>query len=289
MEQKASSYFSEMKNSIWVVYFSMFLLTSPSIFASNNNYPIGSRSSAMGNASSTFVNVFSNFHNQAGLAGIAHFGVGIAYKNNFLLSETGLKSAALAIPIKSIGVIGINVSSFGFDQYAENKYGLAFAKKFGDIISMGLQLDYMQTRFTEPYGSEGVLFAQFGIRGKLTENLVLGVHVYNPTRTSLNKTLNDRVPTILKSGISYQFNDKLITVFEIEKDLEAKMNVKAGTEYSVHEKFDVRFGINSFQRKVSFGTGINLDDWEIDIASEYHQALGFIPNMTIRWQLNRND
>ena len=67
------------------------------------------------------------------------------------------------------------------------------------------------------------------------------------------------------------------------------MNVKAGTEYSVHEKFDVRFGINSFQRKVSFGAGINLDDWEIDIASEYHQALGFIPNMTIRWQLNRND
>lgn len=289
MQQKASFYFSNIKNPIWIVCFAMLLQTSNSIFASNNNYPIGSRASAMGNASSTFENVFSNFHNQAGLAGVSHFGVGIAYKNNFLLSETGLKSAALAIPLKSIGVIGINVSSFGFDQYAENKYGLAFAKKFGDIISMGLQLDYMQTRFTEPYGSKGVLFGQFGIRGQLTENLALGVHVYNPTRTSLDKTLNDRVPTILKSGISYQFNDKLVTVFEIEKDLEAKMNVKAGAEYGIHEKFDVRFGINSFQRKVSFGAGINLDNWEVDLASEYHQTLGFVPNMTIRWQLNRND
>lgn len=276
-----------MKNPLWAGC--LFLLVTSTLSASNNNYPIGSRASAMGNASSTFENVFANFHNQAGLAGVNRFGVGIAYKNNFILRETGLKSAALAIPIKSVGVIGVNVSSFGFDQYAENKYGLAFAKKFGKVISMGLQLDYMQTRFTEPYGSKGVLFGQFGIRGQLTEELAIGVHVYNPTRTNLDKNLNDRVPTILKSGISYAFNERLITVFEIEKDLESKMNLKAGAEYGIHEKFELRFGVNSLQRKISFGAGINLDDWEIDLASEYHQALGFVPNMSIRWQINRND
>ena len=67
------------------------------------------------------------------------------------------------------------------------------------------------------------------------------------------------------------------------------MNLKAGAEYGIHEKFDLRFGVNSLQRKISFGAGINLDDWEIDLASEYHQALGFVPNMSIRWQINRND
>lgn len=259
------------------------------LFGANNNYPVGSRASAMGNASSTFENVFSSFHNQAGLAGINHFGAGLAYKNNFLLSETGLKSAALAIPIKNIGVCGVSVTSFGFDQFAENKYGLAFAKKFGDVLSMGMELDYLQTRFTEPYGSKGILFGQFGIRGQLTDELAIGAHIYNPTRTSLDKGLNDRVPTILKTGLSYDFNDKLVTVFEIEKDLESKLNLKAGAEYGVHEMFDIRFGINSFQRKVSFGAGINIDDWEIDLASEYHQTLGFVPSMSARWQLNRND
>ncbi len=243
----------------------------------------------MGNASSTFQNVFSNFHNQAGLAAVKGFAAGIAYKNNFLLKETGLKAAAFAIPLKEIGVIGLNVSSYGFDQFSENKFGLAFAKQFGEILSMGIQLDYLQTRFTEPYGSKGLLFGQFGIRGQLTDEFALGVHIYNPTRTSIEKDLNDRVPTILKTGLSYQFNDKLVTVLEIEKDLETKINIKAGAEYGVHEKFDVRFGVNSLQRKVSFGAGINLDDWEIDLASEYHQTLGFVPNMAIRWQINRND
>ena len=65
--------------------------------------------------------------------------------------------------------------------------------------------------------------------------------------------------------------------------------MKAGAEYGIHEKFDLRFGVNSLQRKISFGAGINVDDWEIDLASEYHQALGFVPNMSIRWQINRND
>lgn len=243
----------------------------------------------MGNASLNFENVFSNFHNQAGLATIQNVSAGIAYKNNFLLAETGLKAAAFAIPIKKAGVIGVNVSSFGFDQFAENKYGLAFAKNFGDKLSMGLQLDYLQTRFTEPYGQKGVLFGQFGIQSKINDELMLGVHLYNPTRSSLDKQLNDRVPTILKTGISYTFNEQVITVLEVEKDLEQKINVKAGAEYGVHEKFDVRFGLNSLQRKVSFGAGINLEDWEIDLASEYHQNLGFVPSMSVRWQLNRNE
>ncbi len=272
-----------------LLVFLLIIFLQAQVEAANNNYPVGSRASALGNATSTFQTVFSNFHNQAGLARISQISAGIAYKNNFLLKETGLKSAAIAIPINEIGVIGASVSSFGFNDFAENKFGLAFAKSFGDKLSMGLQLDYLQTRFVEPYGSKGILFGQFGVQGQITEELSIGAHVYNPTRSSLDKTVNDRVPTILKTGIAYTFNDKLLTLLEVEKDLEQAINVKAGIEYLVHEKVDVRFGINSLNRNVSFGAGIHLDDWEIGLASEYHQTLGFVPNMAIRWQLNRNE
>jgi hypothetical protein len=256
------------------------------IWASGNNYPAGARAGAMGNSSLTFRTVFSSFHNQAGLGYLEEIQFGAAYRNNFLLKQTGLKSAALAIPVSQFGVVGLSVNSFGYSEYGEHKFGLAYAKKFADYLSMGIQINYLQTQFNSNYGSRGVIVAEFGVMGKLTDELTVGAHIYNPTRTYLSEEIKDRVPTIVKAGLGYEFSEKLLTTIEVEKDLDIKKaNFKAGLEYRPYEPVALRFGFNSYDVKLSFGLGVYLGNLQLDIASEYHQTLGFVPQASAVYKL----
>jgi len=276
-----------MRFSIYLLTLSL-LISANQLLASNNNYPVGARAGAMGNASVTFTSIYSGFHNQAGLAFIDRAEFGISYRNNFLLKQTGLKSAVFAIPIKKIGVIGVSINSFGYNAYGEHKFGIAYAKNFGDVFSFGLQIDYLQTQFDDPYGNKGVVIGEFGVLGKLTDELTIAAHVFNPTRAYLQKEIDDRVPTIIKAGLGYQFSGKLLTSLEIEKDMDiTKPNVKAGIEYKPHKAIALRVGINSNHVKASFGVGVYLNNLVLDIASEYHQTLGFVPQFSIKYAINK--
>lgn len=263
------------------------IIISIGSLASNNNYATDARSIAMSGASITFSNAFSAFHNQAGLATLKHAELGAAYRNNFFLQQTGLKSGAFALPVKSVGVFGVSVNSFGYSQFAENKFGLAYAKSFGDVISMGLQINYLQTSFNENYGSRGVVMGEFGVLAQLNEELKLGAHIYNPTRAYLDRDVEDRLPTIIKAGIAYNFSESLLTTLEVEKDMDLKPSVKAGIEYVANEILSIRGGASSFPTKVSFGAGFKIKSLHLDIASEYQQVLGFVPAFGLRYKFNK--
>lgn len=265
-----------------------FSFSAKQLIASNNNYPVGARAGAMGNASVTFTSIYSGFHNQAGLAFLDKAEFGISYRNNFLLKQTGLKSAVFAIPVKKIGVFGISINSFGYSAYGEHKFGIAYAKEFGNVFSFGLQIDYLQTQFSDYYGSKGVVIAEFGVLGKLTDNFTIGAHIFNPTRAYLQKEIDDRVPTIIKAGLGYKFSEKLLTSLELEKDMDiSKPNIKAGIEYKPHKVIALRVGINSNYVKASFGVGVYLDNLVIDVASEYHQTLGFVPQVSLKYAISK--
>ena len=264
------------------------LIVAYQTLASNGNYPVGARASAMGNASVTFTSIYSGFHNQAGLAFIDKTEFGVSYRNSFLLKQTGLKSGVFAIPIKKIGVIGISVNSFGYSAYGEHKFGIAYAKKFGDVFSFGLQVDYLQTQYSDPYGSKGVVVAEFGVLGKLTDEFTIAAHIYNPFRAYLDEEIDDRVPTIIKAGLGYKFSEKLLTSLEIEKDLDiSRPNIKAGIEYKPYKQIALRVGVNSNHVKASFGVGVYLNNLVLDIASEYHQTLGFVPQLSLKYSINK--
>ena len=80
------------------------------VFISPNANAIGNKSSgarslSLGNANVTLHDLWSANNNQAGLAYVKEFGIGIAYENRFGLSELGLKTLNMAVPIK-FGTLG---------------------------------------------------------------------------------------------------------------------------------------------------------------------------------------
>lgn len=244
--------------------------------------PLGARSSGMGNASVSLSDVWSAHHNQAGLGFLRDFSAGAYYENRFLIKELSIEGGVAALPVKG-GTFGLCISNFGYSLYHENKYSLSFAKAFGDKLSAGIAMDYLTTKIGEGYGSKGVLAAEFGIQAKPLKGLTIGAHVFNPTRAKLADYNNERLPTVIRFGGDYNFSDKVKVAVETEKDIAQKAIFKAGIEYKPVKELYLRAGVGTNPTLTSFGFGLNLKSIQIDVSANYHQTLGFSPQIGLTY------
>lgn len=265
----------------------IYSLIIPALFtfsanAGNEDYPIGARSSAMGNASVSFSDVWSAHHNQAGLGFLKETSAGVYYENRFLLKEISVKGGAVVLPIKA-GSFGLCITNFGYSQYNENKFSLSFAKSFGEKFSAAIAMDYLTTKIAEGYGSKGVLAAEAGFIAKPIKGLSIGAHVFNPTRSKISEYDDERLPTIIRLGADYNFSDKVTLAVEAQKDIKYKAEFKAGIEYKAVKELYLRIGISTNPALSSFGFGLNLKNLKIDLSASYHQTLGISPQLGLSY------
>ena len=115
---------------------------SKSLFGEST--PKSAENNALAGCGTTLTNIWSNFNNQAGLAHIKDFTIGLGSENKFLVNELSTHIAAFAFPVNG-GVFGLNVTYTGFELYNETKLGLAFGKKLSKNFNVGIQVDYLGT------------------------------------------------------------------------------------------------------------------------------------------------
>ena len=280
-----------MRNRVKILRIVSFVLamTPNTVFAGGENYPIGARSAAMGNASVTLSDLWAVHHNQAGLAGLTSPVAGIHYENRFAMQELSLKAAAFALPLPGEGhsVIGLSMVSFGYSAYSDMKIGLAFGKQLGDKYSVGLQLDYLQTSIGNEYGRKGAVAAEAGLQAEILDGLTMGVHIFNPTRAKLleysiqEEAEIERIPTIMRFGINYAFSEKVSVSLETEKDVYFKAIFKGGIEYHLIDILYLRGGLSSDPVYNSFGFGLDINSFRLDFAASKHQVLGYTTQISL--------
>jgi len=265
---------------LFTFYFSVMAF----LMAGDGNFINGSRSAAIGGASSTYADLWAAYNNQAGLARLKGLAIGLTYESRFMVPELGTSGMAVALPTKKSGVFALSISYFGYTLYNEKKIGLAYARAFGDKVSAGIQLDYLSTHLAEDYGDRNTLTVEAGLQATLLKDLVIAAHVFNPTRAKLAEYDDERIPTTLKIGLGYTISGKVIVSLESEKNLEEKNIVKAGIEYHIAKVLYLRTGLSTNPGMYSFGFGLALDKLDIDMVSTYHQVLGFSPQITLAYR-----
>ena len=196
-----------------------------------------------------------------------------------MLEELSTKAFAFSLPVKS-GTFGISISSFGYSLFSQNKYGLAFGKAFGDKISAGVMMDYIETNIAE-YGKKGMPVAEAGLLAKPIKNFTIGVHIFNLTKTKLTTYNDERSPTIMRIGADYRFSNKVFIALETEKDIDKKAIVKAGLEYNPIKELYLRAGVSTNPSLSCFGIGVNLKQFKLDLSSTYHSSFGFLHDFAI--------
>jgi hypothetical protein len=264
--------------------FLKFILLIQIAFATDN-YPVGTRSSGVANASVTYADVWSTYHNQACLALVKQITAGVFYENRFLINDLGLRSAAIAVPMSKAGTFGLSATIFGYSLYNEKKAGLAYAKKFGNKIAAGIQLDYLNTFFNDEfYGSRTSFAAEAGLIAEPISNLKIGAHVFNPTKAKIAEYGDEHIPVIMRFGVSYKFSEKVLVSSEVEKDIDFDNIFKTGLEYHPMDVLYIRAGIASNPTLSCFGFGLRIKQFIVDMSTQYHDVLGFSPQFSLGYE-----
>ena len=217
--------------------------------------------------------------NQAALAQTKHAGIGVFGERRFMLKETSVYTLATAIPTR-LGNIGVQINYAGFKNFRENKIGLAYARKLGKLVDVGVQFNYYGYSIPA-YGKASAINFEIGAIFHLTDKLNAGIHVYNPVGGKLGKNSGEKLASAYKVGLGYDASDKFFISSEIIKEEDKAVNVIAGLQYQFTKQFFARAGFISETGSAFAGAGIGWKNLRLDISSSYHPQLGFSPGILL--------
>ncbi|WP_460538642.1 PorV/PorQ family protein [Echinicola sediminis] len=259
------------------------ILLMPSLTFGQNSteiMPKGSRSAGMANANTTLVDAWSVFNNIGAMGNLNQSEVFCSYDHRLGLNELTTLAAG-ATYASPIGNLGLSISHYGGDLFNQQVIGLGFAHKMG-IGSLGIKASYFQTNM-EGYGRSGQTVLELGGMAELGPTLSFGAHIYNLSRAKISNNTSDYLPTIVKAGLSFTPNDKLIANIEAEKDILLDPTVKLGLEYGFSRRFWARCGIRSQPSNLHFGIGFKPDHFSIDYAMGQNNQLGFTHHFSFNY------
>lgn len=223
------------------------------------------------------VDALSFTSNQAALANVLQTGVGVYAERRFLLAAASVYTMAVAIPTK-MGNFGVVANYFGYNNFNENKLGLAYAKSLGSKVNVGIQFNYQGYRIPGYVNASAINF-EAGAIFKFTEKLNGGIHVYNPVGGKLGKSGDEKLPAIYKAGFGFEASENFFAGAEIIKEEDRPVNVTAGFQYQFARQFFLRAGFMSATSAPFAGAGIVYKKLRLDVSGSYHPQLGFSPGL----------
>jgi len=217
--------------------------------------------------------------NQAALAGLKNAGVGVFGERRFMLREMAAYTLAAGLPTR-LGNVGLQLNYAGFKNFNENKIGLAYARKLGKLVDVGVQFNYYGYRIPS-YGNASAINFEMGVLLHLADKLQAGIHASNPAGGKLGMNNAEKPASGYKAGLGYDVSDRLFISSELIKEEGKAVTVIAGLQYRFEKQFFARAGFISGATSAYAGAGIAWKHLRLDISSGYHPLLGFSPGILL--------
>lgn len=221
---------------------------------------------------------FSFAGNQASLAGFKKISAGVYGERRFMMADLNSYQLAFALPAPG-GNFGLQANYFGSSSYNQTALGLAYARNLGKT-DVGVQFNYYQIKATG-YGNASAINFEAGAILHVSDQFQAGIHIYNPTRASIGKNGEEKLPFIYSFGLGYDASEKFFIGAEIEKVEDQSISVNAGLQYSFDEKLFARAGISSATSSFYLGVGFLWSGFRIDVTASLHPGLGITPGMLL--------
>lgn len=258
------------------------LLFTQSIFAQDAFPSSGGRFEGVNGAGVALQDTWSIMQNQAGLARQEQFSAGAFLQNRFGLSELTVLSLAVVKPIQN-QVVGLSVNTYGFQNYRRSRVGLAYARKLGEDLDIGVQMAFHQVQLGGTYGTSNTFTIEGGFRYQLNEEIAVAAHLFNPNRSQLSDFNSESIPSVIRTGISWEVSKKVLILAEVHQVFDGKVGVRTGLEYHAVEPLYIRLGAGSRPDLFSFGLGYAWNRLSIDVAASYEQILGVQPMLSLTY------
>ncbi len=243
---------------------------------------VGAPNESMGNASSTVSNLWSPWHNPAGVSSLRQLSAAISYST--FQNIEGFNTAALAavLPIK-VGAFGLGISRFGDDLFNQQQVSIGYGNKFG-ITDLGIRIAYHQYHF-EGFGNKGVPVISFGGITTITDQFLIGAFVENLNQAKISDFQDERIPTIMQVGISYRPLESVAVNVDVQKDIDFKTSVLIGFSYAIIDNLTVRSGFNTSPSRQFFGVDFIPSNIKgiLSYSLAHQQILGYSHQVSIQY------
>lgn len=247
--------------------------------------PVSSSFTLLNSFSKQHSDVFSFTNNTAALAHQKELSAGAYVENRYLLKALNLYSGVINVPTKQ-GNFGLDVDYFGEPNFNEYQLGLAYARPVGSNLDLGVQFNYYGYRIPGYQQASAVTF-QLGAIAYLTDQLSVGIQIYNPIGGYLSKEHDEKLASLYQFGISYEPSESVIITGTVRKEEDRNINVIAGIFYQFDKRFFARAGIATENNSPFGAAGIAFKGFRIDLSVSYHPQLGFSPGFMFIYRKNK--
>ncbi len=244
----------------------------------------GAHATALGYSSLTLNNAYSSLGNEAMMAQVKTFSVGLNAERRFLNSALNDFLLCAVVPSK-LGAFGLHVQHFGYSNFNQQSVGVAYARKLFKQLSIGVKFNYFATRFgdaTYPVIHRGSF--SVGLYSPISKRLSLAAHVFSPAQIEISE--GDRIPTLFRFGANWAASSKISIIAEAYKDLLNPAGVRGGFEYRPLDQWAIRAGFMSYPFSLSMGMGLRIKQIRLDVAASWQQILGVTPSLGLSYVLN---
>jgi hypothetical protein len=130
------------------------------------------------------------------------------------------------------------------------------------------------------YSNASTVNFEIGAIVHLTDQLNMGIHVYNPVGGNFGKA-DEKLTAAYKMGLGYDVSEKFFVSAEIVKEEDYPVNVNAGFQYQFVKQFFARAGISTATSSAYAGFGIGWKNLRLDVSGSYHPQLGWSPGLML--------
>jgi len=206
---------------------------------------------------------------------------GISYESRFNIKELGTRTAGVIIPAGRSS-LGASYSHFGYADFRREAAGLACGMALNEKISAGVEVNYFTEKSSGEYDNRQFITFQAGILVSATENILIGIHVFNPLPNSIRKNY---LPLTINAGAGINLSKVLFAGIETEMSSGTNLSIKAGFEYEVADRFWFRGGFVTENSSFSFGIGYQVKSVHLDAGFSTHERLGITSSASLIFKI----
>ncbi len=242
-----------------------------------------SNQSALGSNMSSLKGVFGTLGNPGNIAqSNTSFSFLATSEQRFFLGSLNSTSIASIKKIGAYDYLGVSFGSFGIDAYKERRFSVSYSRMVAQNISIGSTAHYYLKSIQE-YRSENDFDINIGLNSELSDNLELGIVVYNILSNQNKGYLREH--TEMATGISYLISQKVNWLLEFRTNFSDHTSFSTGISYQIIDHINLQIGTNSLDNGISVGISYKLNDqWSMNASSRSNQNLGVSPGLSLLYE-----
>ena len=200
----------------------------------------------------------------------------IEYFNRYAIKELGTVQGGFQFPNPLLST-GVQIVSFGYEQYRQNMVRIELAKRLNSHWSVGVSFQYawIQSELYEKMPAR--LSTDIGIVYSPMDKLLIGIMARDLPSVSISQKqleVKELKSFEIQTGLTYEVIDRLLISTFAAVDESRRINGGFGLEYVVWERFSLRAGMQTSPFLPCFGAGFRLKGFGIDAVALWHPVLG---------------